>query len=369
VPSVAILTPSFFDFDGSRVWDGGGERYLLELVRLLREMGFGVEVFQAAHRDWTRDYQGVRFHGLSPVVVQDDMWPATNKRFQEAASAFDHHLFFLFAMAYPQARPGSLAISHSVWWDDHTQRHRRTARWLDKMKQAIQLPARIVANDTNVINWVRATIPGGEGKFEFIPNFVDLDAFTASPLPKGEMFSVLFPRRLTPQKGLRETLEAAQRLTQTHPDIRFTFCGRGLPADEEAMVALARSNPAITYGWSAPEAMPGVYASANVVLIPSLAAEGTSLSCLEAMACGRPVVASPVGGLPNLIIHEYNGLLVPVTADRLVDAILRLKHDRHTCKLFASRGRAVAEIHSLTRWRARWSSVIAQIFGSCALLT
>ena len=60
--------------------------------------------------------------------------------------------------------------------------------------------------------------------------------------------------------------------------------------------------------------MPQVYRYADIVLIPTKAAEGTSLSCLEAMASGRAVIAGCVGGLSDLIVDGYNGLLLrPLT--------------------------------------------------------
>lgn len=356
--TVAILTPSFYDYDGSRIFFGGGERYLWELTRLLHEMGYQVEIFQAATQPWKQVFRGVTFHGLHPFRVEQDLWPLTNQLFQKAAAGFDHHLYFTWAMAYPEVRPGSIAISHGVWWDDPEAPHPRTAAWTVKMVQALRKPACIVANDTNLINWVRATEPALASTCTFMPNFVDLQLFRPLPKEADGLFRVLFPRRLVPQRGLREALAAAQILTGAHADLCFLFVGRGDPAAEARLAELARTRRGVEYAWLEPEQMPGAYQRSDLVLIPSVAAEGTSLSCLEAMACGRPVIAGWVGGLANLIIHEYNGLLVPGRPETLCDAILRLKADPALRSRFAERGVAVATVHSLERWRARWRRLI-----------
>lgn len=356
--SVAILTPSFFDYDGSQVFHGGSERYLMELARLLRDKGHTVAVFQAARQAWVREYRGLSVHGLPPVVVKDDTWPETNRRFQQAARGFDRHIYWTVPMASPEARPGSLAVCHGIWWDDVTVPRRRSPAWLETMLQAMTRPAQIVANDTNIINWVRTVQPALEERFSFIPNFVDTTAFTPVSEPESTHFEVLFPRRLVPQRGFAEALEAARRLTASDPTIRFRFVGRGGAAEEAAMAAAAAANPRIGWEWREPEQMAEAYRAAHVVLIPSRAAEGTSLSCLEAMACGRPVVAGWVGGLGNLVIHEYNGLLLQVSPDSLVEAVLKLKADPELRRLMGLRGRAVAEAHSLARWRERWSEVL-----------
>lgn len=326
-------------------------------------MGFLVEIFQTASKDWTRQYQGFTFHGLSPVVAMPETWSVTNRMFQAAARDFHYHIYFVFGMAFPEARPDSLALSHSLWWDDATCPWYRTPDWISHVDAALRQPQRIVANDTNIINWVRATIPDVESKFEFIPNFVDLRKFYARPkLGDPDRFTILFPRRLIPQKGLRETLQVAVHLTEKYSDMEFRFVGGGTSAEMSALLEAVGNRPRIYCESREPDQMPEAYNMADIVLIPTLCAEGTSLSCLEAMACGRPVIAGIAGGLSNLVIHEYNGLLIHVTPDNLIKSILRLYHDPGLRANLTEKGREVAAAHSLTRWRERWSEVIHRCF-------
>jgi glycosyltransferase involved in cell wall biosynthesis len=77
-------------------------------------------------------------------------------------------------------------------------------------------------------------------------------------------------------------------------------------------------------GWR--QDLPGIYASADLVVLSS-DSEGLPLSLVEAMACGRPAVATEVGGVPELVVHERTGLLVsrgdPEGLARAISSLLR----------------------------------------------
>ena len=89
--------------------------------------------------------------------------------------------------------------------------------------------------------------------------------------------------------------------------------------------------------------MPGLYARSDVIVIPSLM-EATSLSALEAMATGKPIVATNVGGLPFLIHDGDNGFLVPPRHPfELAQAIKRLLDSPNLRTQFGSNGRTRVE--------------------------
>lgn len=82
-----------------------------------------------------------------------------------------------------------------------------------------------------------------------------------------------------------------------------------------------------------------IYADADIAVIPTVYSEGTSLSCLEAMSSGLPVVATNVGGLNDLILDGYNGRLVPPSAERITAALAELIEDRELRKALGIRAR------------------------------
>ena len=119
-----------------------------------------------------------------------------------------------------------------------------------------------------------------------------------------------FVGRLTPVKNPALFVALAQRVLLSVPDARFVMVGDGeLRADVEKQIAdLGLSDRIALAGWQ--KEMPPVYAALDALVLPSLN-EGTSVTAIEAMATGVPVVATAVGGMPDLVADERTGLLAP----------------------------------------------------------
>ena len=115
---------------------------------------------------------------------------------------------------------------------------------------------------------------------------------------------VLFVGKLSPGKGAGDFLGAAERVHRGHPDALFVLVGDGqVPV------------PAVSWvrglGWLPNADVLALYAGADVVVSPSVIPDAFSRVVLEAMAAGRAVVATAVGGTPELIEDGESGLLVP----------------------------------------------------------
>ncbi len=102
-----------------------------------------------------------------------------------------------------------------------------------------------------------------------------------------------------------------------------------------------------------------LYQNVDVVMIPSVTVSGTqentSIAALEAMACGTPVIASNIGGLPELIRDGHNGFLIPErNSPALADATLTLLEDMHLAQRMGrdARRRAVHDF-SVPLWTER----------------
>jgi glycosyltransferase involved in cell wall biosynthesis len=113
---------------------------------------------------------------------------------------------------------------------------------------------------------------------------------------------VLFVGKRSPGKGTPDLLAAAPRVVARVPGAAFVFVGEGaaLPAAPWALDLGARPNVEVL----------GLYAAADVVVVPSVIPDSLSRVILESMAAGRPVVATRVGGTPELVLPEATGLLV-----------------------------------------------------------
>ena len=150
-----------------------------------------------------------------------------------------------------------------------------------------------------------------------------------------------FVGRLTAVKNPRQFIEVAGRVIRESPQARFVFVGDGelRPALEEQVGALGLAQTVIFTGWQ--ENMPAVYSDLDLLVLTSLN-EGTPVTAIEALATGVPVVASEVGGVPDVVTHHETGLLVPSgDAEATAQAILQFLRAPERAQRLALAGQRV----------------------------
>lgn len=149
--------------------------------------------------------------------------------------------------------------------------------------------------------------------------------------------------RLVWKRGHQELLEAAAIVTQAEPSAKLVVVGDGpLRSSLEAQAQHLGLNGGVRFLGAVPEAA-RLLPHFDVFVLSSVW-EGMSNSLLEAMAAGRPVVATRVGGNPEVVVDGETGLLVPPkNARALADAVLRLLRDRDLARRFGEAARRRVE--------------------------
>jgi glycosyltransferase involved in cell wall biosynthesis len=155
-----------------------------------------------------------------------------------------------------------------------------------------------------------------------IPNGMDLDRFAPLKRAASGPVRLLYVGYFGSHKGVDVLLQAVAMLD--HVDVMLNMVGAGSQeAAYRARVAeLGIENRVSWRGRMAPKDMPQVYAHADVVVLPSIWGENQPVCLMEAMACGLPVVASRIGGIPDIVEDEREGLLFdPGDPRALADAV------------------------------------------------
>jgi glycosyltransferase involved in cell wall biosynthesis/protein-tyrosine-phosphatase len=153
--------------------------------------------------------------------------------------------------------------------------------------------------------------------------------------------------RLTAVKGQQHLLGAARLILLQEPKARFVFVGSGpLKRDLVARAAALGVERACLFIDPRVDAKAGVFdlmAAFDVFVLPSLS-EGSPMALLEAMALGRPIVATKVGGVPEIVLDGETGLLVePRNEQALARACLELARDRPWAATLGAAARRVVE--------------------------
>ena len=151
-----------------------------------------------------------------------------------------------------------------------------------------------------------------------------------------------FAGRMVKVKDLPTLVRAFARAYSTVPALRLVLAGNG--PERAAVEALAGdlhvSHRVHFLGWV--DDLPRFYSTLDVFALSSVN-EGTPVAAIEAMAAGRAVVATSVGGVPDVVEHDTSGLLVPPRdADALGAALARLAADRELRAAMGAAGRARA---------------------------
>jgi glycosyltransferase involved in cell wall biosynthesis len=159
--------------------------------------------------------------------------------------------------------------------------------------------------------------------------------------------TVLMLARLAPQKGHRVLFAALARVRERVPNVRVRLVGHEELSTAAELRAAARSSGVddlIEFEGFRGD-VPALFADCDVKVLPSHW-EGFGLVLLEAMASGRPVVASRVGAIPEIMVDGETGFLVaPGDADHLARALVEVLSDRSRAAAMGLAGRHRAEQH------------------------
>ncbi|HEY6067765.1 MAG TPA: glycosyltransferase family 4 protein [Gaiellaceae bacterium] len=327
---VAVLTTSYPRFPG----DAAG-RFVADAVEHVRARGVDVEVVGP---EQFRHFGIAYGHGVVGNL-RSRPWlslllPALVASFVRAARRADADLLHAhwIPAGWVAARTGKPYVLQ-VWGTD-VELAQRAPRLASRVLRGARL---VIAASSALADSARLL---GARDVRVIPSGVDLPQEVRE---EAEPLEVLYAGRLSAEKGLVELVEAAKGMN-------LVVAGDGP----------LRSQVPGARGFVRHDELQGLYARSAVVACPSRR-EGFGVACLEAMAHGRPVVATGVGGLRDLVVDGETGILVPARDPVALRAALeRLLADPELRRRLGSAGRERA------RERFSWDAVTESTLGAYA---
>ncbi len=242
--------------------------------------------------------------------------------------------------------------------------------WLDRA--LARLATRIIVNSDAVRHrfaWVSddkvCRIHNGIDTERFVPRPAAPASRAAVPLSPDDHVVVSIGR-FVPYKGYDRLLEAAALLRKSAPDLHWVLVGDGELRDHliARCTELGLTGRVHFTGWV--EDVRDVLALADIFVLPSLG-EHFGRVLVEAMAMGKPVVATSGGGVPEIVLHEETGLLVPPADPKtMADAVRRLLDRPDLARHYGLAGRRRAETHfSLRSHVTAVTAVYSELIGAC----
>ena len=191
------------------------------------------------------------------------------------------------------------------------------------------------------------------GEYVIIPNGIDLKHFSDKAIPVAQYrdgkLNILFVGRLEKRKGFKYLLGAYERVKKQFPQCRFIVVSpAGRLCQKYQKIAARRKLEDVVFADHVSfEELPSYYNTADIFCSPATGWESFGMVLMEAMATGKPIVASDIPGYAGLISHGVEGLLVkPQDEKTLASAILSLLQDKSMREKMGEKGKLKAQDYS-----------------------
>lgn len=350
---VYIFQHQFYDMDGEKCYNGGAERYCMDLANLLSKNNYLPVLVQmgSTKKGWWQK----RIGDLIILGVPVD----SNSTYQAILQLYKKYEFVIYsgAVEWGKKLHPNILISHGITWDAPNKDF--------KLKNILKIfhdVDEIVSVDTNTLSWLRTTFPFNfqKTRMNYIPNYVDTTIYKPKAKVQKDTIQITFPRRASPERGYWLMSEALPPIMKKYPSVVFDFVGfnHGDKITADIQKLLKQFPGRIQHYVCEPHEMCEIYQKTDISLMPTLYAEGTSLSCLEAQACGNVVISTNIGGLPNLIIDGYNGLLINPLGFELMNALDKVISNKTLQMNLSSNAVKVAEAFDKKIWENRWGELL-----------
>jgi glycosyltransferase involved in cell wall biosynthesis len=202
-----------------------------------------------------------------------------------------------------------------------------------------------ILHQTYQIPWEKINvIPGGVDLQRFQPSLSPQQARERLNFPT-ERLILFAPRRLVHRMGLDKLLLAIARIKPKIPDVWLAIAGKGAlkSALERQVTQMELQDHVKFLGFLPDEQLPIAYQAADLCVMPSQSLEGFGLTVLESLACGTPVLCTPVGGMPEILAPFSPDLITATSeataiAQRLEELLMNqnLLPSRAACRQYAA---------------------------------
>ena len=333
------------------VW-GGGENLIYNLAARLSSRGHRIWIAGRKNSEFLNHFSSTEIN-LVPLKIRGDFGPVNILSLAKILSK--EKMDFIWVNFNKDLRPGGIAARLAggvkVIWGmgvllpGTNLIHRLTGK---------HLPDKIVVPSQNLKDQLRKFAWINQEKIEVVLNGIDLSCFDFDLKKKREKLFQKYgldpritligvPARLVEAKGHLYLLQAIPEIIKTFPEVKFFFAGDG--SEKESLKNLCTQlnldNYVIFAGYVKEifETMAGF----DLLVLPSII-EPFGLVLAEGMALKKPIVATRVGGVPEVILNQATGLLVPPKDPHsLAQAIITLLKDRNLAASLGQAGRKRVE--------------------------
>lgn len=364
---VSVMTGTFLGLDGENFYSGGAERYLIDLNEVVNSLNRRLIIYQYGTFPWTRKFKNIEVRSLARGTEKITELSVENVRnynkvfYDEENAVSLLNVYSAFFESWPNVASPSIGISHGIAWDSPQNSGLSALTFWEQNRKIIEsasLVDKMVSVDTNTANWFQTIDFELGNTMEYVPNYVDTNIFKPSQ-KESDRVVISYPRRLYGARGLYMVLDIIDEILTKFAYVDFHFVGKGFEEDTKHVEQkIGKWKDRIKWYSLDPSEMHKAYEIADISLVPTLHSEGTSLSCLEAMSSGNAVILTRIGGLTDLVINDFNGILIEPNSSALKKAIEELLSNPEKLQFIKENAIQVSKTFSKNQWSEKWSTIV-----------
>lgn len=366
---VFLLYPYFFTADGSQKKIGGVETYIESLVEVILNLGLTPVVCQFSNVSFKKKYLNYTIHGYKVNSIK-----SLYKKIENDVNKTKDLILFvsdLWSIKLTDVR--TLSIQHGIYWDIPRSKGPFILYYIQRIKQVLTALINFnktkysVCVDYNFYNWYKTFNVRARCKRHWvIPNFADhiisLSELNNKFKSQTSTINIIFARRFYEFRGVVIFTEAMKRIMEEYPNVNVTFAGEG-PYENYIKENFENYGGRFHMIKYSPKESFEVHKMFDIAVVPTTGSEGTSLSLLEAMGAGCVPVCTPVGGLSNIIIDEYNGYISMPNAEDLYLTIKKAILNIKDIKIAENAVETVRVSFSKIKWLRAWTDVLKYVIN------
>ena len=375
--TVHIIYSHYLSPDGEKMTVGGIQTYIRQLTDVILKMGCQVAVYQNAEIPFVKEADGVTIYGIVCKEKEKRHKAYLEECMRHFAPQSDILIWASELLVTPvDPSVYTIVIQHGIYWDVPMNdpnvkglrllKHKyHRAQICAETLRKIQIPKKVVCVDYNFVNWYRAVSVKQEAELQVIPNFSELPERYVGKQDAADTIKIIFARRFWRYRGTRLFCKTIQRILREYPNIDVTIAGEG-PDEAYLHQELDQWENVRFITYESKDSM-DIHKDKHIAVVPTLGSEGTSLSLLEAMASQCAVICTDVGGMTNIVIDHYNGLMIHPDEENLYNALVELINDPQLRKALSEKAYETVQTgFSDDRWRQRWTKVLQESFEDLA---
>lgn len=360
-----IIYTRYYDETGVRMTIGGIQTYITRLSHIGKRIGFHVRIFQYSAIPFT-EQQDTDIEVIGVPLPPKKQTP--DRLYKEVLKSRGDKDSYITLFATDTLIPSykvqhSIAIQHGVFWDMEALKRRSFLRsFASRTIEAYRTVSRmrnvedVVCVDNNFICWHRTQLHERDLNLIPIMNFTEIGPKETTKKDNG-FVNIVFARRFFHYRGTRIFSAAIKRLFAENYKIKVTFAGEG--PDEKWLKEQFAGYDDVEFTRYETGKSIEFHSRFDIAVVPTTGSEGTSLSLLEAMSAHCAVLCTNVGGMTNIVIDRYNGIMVMPTSEAIYDGLLRMITDADLCSRLAETGyETVARSFNIDRWEKQWIKVL-----------